>query len=308
MSPTIPTQLAGGERAIVTRAIAKRYGPQTALRDLTLEVPLGAVYLLVGPNGAGKTTTLKVLLDLVRADSGTAEVLGHGVERDGPAIRANIGYVPEHQHWGYGWMRVGRLLEHHARYFATWDHDYATRLIRAFDVALDRQLRKLSKGQARRVHLVMALAHRPPVLLLDEPSDGLDPIMRDEMLGVLAQHLGESETTVVLSTHHPAEVETIADHLGVLREGELRAQLTLETLGRMLRRYRAEVPTGWPGAPTLDGTVLRSVTAQREIQWTVWGDEPAVTQELTASGATIRESTPLSLHEATLTLLAPNGD
>ena len=307
MTGPIPIRLPDGDRAIATRGIAKRFGRQVALRDLTLDVPLGAIYLLVGPNGAGKSTSLKVLLDLVRADDGTAEVFGLDVRTDAPAVRANIGYVPERHDWGYGWMRVGRLLEYHAAYYPTWDRAYAARLTELFELSLDRRLRKLSKGQARRVHLVMALAHRPALLLLDEPTDGLDPVMRDEVLGVLAQHLTESPTTVLLSTHHPTEVETIADHIGVLRDGELRAQVPLATLGRHLRRYRTEVPEGWSSPATLDGAVLRRVVTQREIQWTVWGEEPEITRQLTSSGVVVRESAPLSLHEATLALLDPRG-
>jgi ABC-2 type transport system ATP-binding protein len=265
------------------------------------------VYLLVGPNGAGKSTTLKLLLDLVRATDGTAEVLGLNVRDHAPQVRANIGYVPEQPDWGYGWMSVGRLLEHHARYFSTWDAAYAARLAQIFELRLDRRMRTLSKGQGRRVHLVMALAHRPPLLLLDEPTDGLDPLMRDETLGVLTDHLAETPTTVLLSTHHVEEVERLADHIGVLRGGELRAQMSLAELRRGLRRVRAEVPEGWQGVPTLNGAVLRRVNAPREVQWTVWGAEAEIARQFAAAGATVREVAPLSLLESTLALLNQNG-
>ena len=164
----------------------------------------------------------------------------------------------------------------------------------------------LSKGQARRVHLTMALAHRPPLLLLDEPTDGLDPFMRDETLGVLADHLAESPTTVVLSTHHVEEVEGLADHIGVLRNGELRAQMSRDDLNANLRRYRVEVPDGWSGVGSLNGTVLRRVTAPREVQWTVWGQETEIVQKLSGAGGTVHEVVPLSLIDATLALLNPN--
>jgi ABC-2 type transport system ATP-binding protein len=264
------------------------------------------VYLLVGPNGAGKSTTLKVLLDLVRAEKGTAEVFGLDTRERAPEVRANIGYVPERPDWGYGWMRVGRLLEHHALYYPTWDPNYAARLAQKFELRLDRKMGVLSKGQARRVHLTMALAHRPPLLLLDEPTDGLDPFMRDETLGVIADHLAESPTTVVLSTHHVEEVEGLADHIGVLRNGELRAQMSRDDLNANLRRYRVEVPDGWSGVAALNGTVLRRVAAPREVQWTVWGPEAEIVQKLSGSGGTVREVVPLSLIDATLALLNPN--
>ena len=306
MTSALPTQLRDSELAVDTHGLTKRFGQQVALADVTLQVPTGAVYLLVGPNGAGKSTTLKVLLDLLRADKGSAEVFGLDTRADAPQVRANVGYVPERPDWGYGWMRVGRMLEHHALYYPAWDAGYATRLMHKFDLHTDRKMGVLSKGQARRVHLTMALAHRPPLLLLDEPTDGLDPFMRDETLGVLADHLAESPTTVVLSTHHVEEVEGLADHIGVLRSGDLRAQMSRDDLNSGLRRYRVEVPDGWSGVASLNGAVLRRVTGPREVQWTIWGPEAEIVQKLTGAGGTVREVARLSLIDATLALLNPN--
>lgn len=306
MTSALPTRLRDGDLAVETHGINKQFGDQVALSDVSLQVPVGAVYLLVGPNGAGKSTTLKILLDLMHADQGTAEVFGLDTRARAPEVRANIGYVPERPDWGYGWMRVGRLLEHHSLYYPTWDAGYAEKLAHKFELRMDRKMGVLSKGQARRVHLTMALAHRPPLLLLDEPTDGLDPLMRDETLGVLADHLGETETTVVLSTHHVEEVERLADHIAVLRSGRLRAQMSREDLDAGLRRYRVEVPENWSGVASLDGSVLRRVTGPREVQWTVWGPEADVVQKLSAASGTVREVARLSLLDATLALLNPN--
>ncbi|HEV2643771.1 MAG TPA: hypothetical protein VGT98_13740, partial [Candidatus Elarobacter sp.] len=153
--------------------------------------------------------------------------------------------------------------------------------------------------------LTMALAHRPPLLLLDEPTDGLDPLMRDETLGVLADHLAETQTTVLISTHHVEEVERLADHIGVMRGGELRAQMTIDALARGLRRYRAEVPDAWSGVTSLNGAVLRRASAPREIQWTVWGPEQEIIRQLGHAGANVRDVAPVSLLDATLALLNP---
>ncbi|HXC25064.1 MAG TPA: ABC transporter ATP-binding protein [Gemmatimonadaceae bacterium] len=304
MTSPLPTRLADTDLAVTTQDLSKRYRKQTALNGVSLQVPRGAFYLLVGPNGAGKSTLLKILLDLVRADAGHAELFGLDVQRQGPAARANVGYVPERTEWGYGWMRVGRLLEHHAQYFPAWDYNYAARLADKFQLRLDRQMAVLSKGQARRVHLTMALAHRPPLLLLDEPTDGLDPLMRDETLGVLADHLSDSPSTVLVSTHHVEEVERLADHIGVLRDGELHAQLSLAVLQRDLRSYRVEVPEGWHGVPALNGAVLSRVTAVREVQWTVWGDESDIVRQFAAANGTVREARAVSLLDATVAMLS----
>jgi ABC-2 type transport system ATP-binding protein len=294
--------LDGAPLAIATQALCKRYGKRHALRDVSLQVPTGATYLLIGPNGAGKSTTIKILLDLVRPSSGTAEIVGYGAHADAAMARAHIGYVPEQLSWGHGWMRVGRLLEHHARYFPSWDAQYAGRLTHEFQLQVDQRMDTLSKGQGRRVHLVMALAHRPPLLILDEPTDGLDPVMRDEALGMLGAHMADTPTTVLLSTHHLMEMEHLADHVGVLRDGQLRAQVSLESLRSQLRRYRADIPAGW-ATERLRAVVLRKTTTRDELDWTIWGDEHDVVHELAALGAHVRDSSPLSLNDAALALL-----
>ena len=303
-TPALPTRLESGAFSVTTHDLSKRYREQAALNRVNLQIPEGSVYLLVGPNGAGKTTLIRTLLDLVRPTGGWVEVLGMRPDADGPLIRAQVGYVPERHDWGYGWMRVGRLLEHHAVFFPAWDRAYAERLARLFELPMDRKYGRISKGQARRVQLVMALAHRPALLLLDEPTDGLDPVMRDETVGLLAEHLAETPTTVLISTHLVHEAETLADHVGVLNSGRLRVQLPVSELRRSLRRYRAEVPEGWGGISTLNGEVVRRRQTGREVQWTVWGEEREIVEHFTRSGATVREAAPLSLEEATLALLS----
>lgn len=303
----LPITLATSDLAVATRGLTKQYGDTTALRDVALQVPTGAVYLLVGPNGAGKSTAIRLLLDLACPTSGSVEVFGLNAARNAPTIHANVGYVPERPDWGYGWMRVGRLLEHHSRYFPSWDAQYAAHLTAKFELRTNQKLATLSKGQARRVHLTMALAHRPPLLVLDEPTDGLDPLMRDETLGVLADHLAESPTTVLLSTHHVEEVERLADHIGVLAAGELRAQASIDNVQRELRRYRVEVPADWKGVPSLNGSLLKRVNGGRESQLTVWGPEREVAQAIESSGARVRDAAPLSILEATLALLSTKG-
>jgi ABC-2 type transport system ATP-binding protein len=299
-SPPLTTPL-----AIETRGLQKRYGKLVALNNLSLQVPEGAVYLLVGPNGAGKSTAMKTLMGLIRRDSGDAMVFGLDVERNGPTVRANVGYIPDDATWGYGWMSLQTLFDYHARYYARWDHDYIRRLAKLFRFRLDAKLSSLSKGERRRVHIAMALAHRPPLLLLDEPTDGLDPVMRDETLAMLVDHLAETPTTVLLSTHHVEEVERLAEYIGVIANGELCAQLSFDLLQRELRQYRFQTPNGMPPVPTLQDRVVRRNEAARERIWTIWGDEREVIAALTAAGAVVHDASTLSLLDATLCLLNP---
>jgi ABC-2 type transport system ATP-binding protein len=302
--PALPTRLDGAELAIQTRGVAKRYPPDVvALDALDLQVPRGAVYVLVGPNGAGKSTAMRVLLDLVRADRGTASVLGISTTAQPALARAQVGYVPEVVDTAYGWLTVGGLLKHHAAFYHAWDWAYADALCKRMGLRMDERFRALSKGAARRVALVTALAHRPPVLLLDEPTDGLDPLAREDFGALLVEHMADAPTTILWSTHHVHEAERMADHVGVLRNGRLLLQAPVDTVRAGLRRYHALVPDGWTGAPGLNGDVLVRAASGREITWTVWGDERQVAERLSASGATIREAGRLSLEEAALALL-----
>jgi ABC-2 type transport system ATP-binding protein len=304
LAVALPTLLPAVGAAVVIREVSKKFGKDIALRGLNLQVPEGSVYVLVGPNGAGKSTTLKLLLDLVRPDSGSVEVFGKSPGVDGAWVRSHIGYIPERTEWGYGWMRVGRMLEHHAFYYPGWDRDYAARLVRLFGLKLDRRLGKLSKGLARRVHLTMALAHRPRLLVLDEPTDGLDPLMLDETLGLLMEHVAETPTTVLLSTHQIHEVDRMVDYVGVMREGNLMLQCPRDVLHLMLRRYRCEVPDGWKAVPELRSAVLRVGSFGREVQLSIWGEESEIVERLRGAGAVIRDVAPLTLSDATIALLA----
>ena len=154
------------------------------------------------------------------------------------------------------------------------------------------------------MQLVLALAHRPPLLLLDEPTDGLDHVARNETLSILSEHLADSPTTVVISTHRVYEVEPLVDHVGVLSEGRLLGQLPRNELHGGLLRYWADVPEGWRWPEELRGRVVKRSGAAREIEWTVWGDRDAVTRGLSQAGAAIREVAPLSVDEAAVALLS----
>ena len=290
--------------AVATHGLSMRYGSETALAGVDLRIPEGAVYILIGPNGAGKSTAMKVLLNLERPDAGSAEVFGLDTASHGPEVRAQVGYIAEQHEHDHGWMTCGRLMRHAAAHYPAWDHAYAAHLCDVLGVRRERKVGTLSKGEARRLQFVLALAHRPPLLLLDEPTDGLDPVVRNRTLAQLAEHLADTPTTVVIATHHIHEVESLADHVGVLREGRLVAQMTRDELRRTVVRYRVEVPEGWQPPPELRIASLRRSRAGREVQWTMVGEPGDVTARLAGAGATVRDVTPLALEEAALAFLA----
>lgn len=292
-----------GDWAVATHGLSKRYGRQSALDRVELRVPDGAVYVLVGVNGAGKTTLFKVLMNLERPDAGTAAVFGLDTGGKGPEVRAQVGYVPERQDAPYRSMTCARLLRHVAAFYPEWDHGYADHLIRALGVRPERRVGGLSKGETRRLQLVLALAHRPPLLLLDEPTDGLDPVARRRALALLAEHLADAPTTVLISTHHIEELASLADHVGVLRDGRLVAQMPRDELQRTVRSYHLEAPDGWEPPGQLQATGFRRSSAGRDVRCTLVGEEQDVARRVRLSGARVRQVSTLPLEDAALAFL-----
>jgi ABC-2 type transport system ATP-binding protein len=282
----------------------KRFGREIALDGVELSVPEGGIYLLAGTNGAGKSTLLRTLLNVERPDRGAATVLGFDTQSNGPQVRARTGYVPETGEGTYSWMRSGRFLAHHSGFYPSWDHDYASYLVRVLDVRTESRFATLSKGQARRVQIVAALAHRPPLLLLDELTDGLDPLAREEVLGLLASHFADTGCTAIVSTHLVSEVETLIDHIGVLRSGRLAAQAPTQRVLDRLKRYHLDAPEGWQVPAAIEHAVLRCETGLgRSPRLVAAGDEAEIVAAITAAGAQVREVSRVGLAEAVPILL-----
>lgn len=288
--------------AITTRALSKSYGGSTALNHVDLRVPEGAVYMLAGENGAGKSTLLRLLLNIERATSGQVEVAGLMLPRHGARVRARVGYVPEGFAIGPREMTVGCWLAERAVYYPGWDDAYVDVLCRRLDVNLGSRIGQLSKGQVRRVQTIAALAHCPPLLLLDEPTDGLDPAARDTMLELVSDHLSRTGCTILASTHLIYELDGLADHVGVLSRGKLTTQMARDDLRETLKRYRIRGPEGWEGSADIPDVLHRGQFG-REHAWVICGAEAEVVAHIARSGAEVRAIDPLTLNDAVVHLM-----
>ncbi|MBX3424896.1 MAG: ABC transporter ATP-binding protein [Pirellulales bacterium] len=222
--------------AIEMRHVDKSFRKQRVLADMSLEVDQGTTYAFLGRNGAGKTTTIRMLLGLLQRDAGDVRVLGIDPAVDPLAIRARVGYLAEDQKM-YGWMRVDEIIRFVAPFYKTWDHDLALKYVREFELPLAQKIKTLSKGQTVRLGLVLALAHRPELVILDDPALGLDPVMRRQFNRDLITHLQGEGRTVFYSSHLLYEVEPVADEVAILDHGRVVRQADTETLRRDVKQF-----------------------------------------------------------------------
>ena len=224
------------QAAITIQGLAKSYGNIQALRGVDLEVNRGELYGFLGPNGAGKTTTIRCLLDLIRPQSGTVRVLGLDPHADSVAVRARVGYLP-----GELSLESNLRVEHTLRYFNALrgnkgEWEYVRQLAKRLELDLTMPIKNLSKGNKQKVGVVQALMNRPELLLLDEPTSSLDPLMQQEVHRLLKEAQSHG-ATVFFSSHFISEVEAIAERVGIIRNGLIVEQAEPSQLGSMdLRR------------------------------------------------------------------------
>ena len=222
------------DAVIRTEGLTKHFGRTVALDSLDLTVPAGSVFGFLGPNGAGKTTAIRLLVGLLRPTSGSAQVLGLDVIHDRRAVHREIGYLPGDL--AIDLELTGRqYLDHLGHLRGGVDPAERAELVERFDLDLDRRIGAMSHGNRQKLGIVQACMHRPRVLVLDEPTQGLDPIMQRSFLDLLRDVRGRGDT-VFLSSHVLSEVEDVADHVAVVRDGRLVATTSIDELKQRARR------------------------------------------------------------------------
>lgn len=268
------------DHLLETRSLVKRFGKRTVLSGCDLVVPTGSVTGLLGGNGAGKTTLLRCLLGLAKPDAGSALTFGEQAWDLSAAAKLRLGYVPQTPSL-YGSMQVDRLIAYIGSFYPTWDHVLAERLREQWSIPATAYTGTLSPGETQRLALVLALAHRPELLVLDEPAASLDPVGRRQFLEAVVQS-ASAGVTVLLSTHLCSDLERVADRVAVLKGGRITVQAGVDELKEQVKRLRvsASLPRNLPVAGLLsrrdseDGCVLA-----------VHGDAEALRQRLVSDFA-----------------------
>lgn len=271
--------------AIETQGLTKGFGRVTAVKDLNLEVKTGSIFGFLGPNGAGKTTTIKLLVGLLRPSAGRAWTLGAPAGPEATAIRQRISYVSETQNM-YNYLTVAETVAFCRSFYSNWDDALVRRYLDLFDLPARRQVGRLSKGMRTLLALVLAIAPHPELLILDEPTGGLDPLHRREFLTVILKEISAQGSTVFFSSHILSEVDRVVDHVAILSQGHLLVSRSLDEMKTQEKRIRVlfseNTPADlahWPG-------VRRVVQEGSGYLISVAQDPQELAARLTAAGGT----------------------
>lgn len=249
--------------------VSRSFRNTKALDAVSLEVPAGTVFALLGENGAGKTTLIRILTGFLKADEGSATVLGESCSKSGTAIRRKIGYVSDNPAM-YEWMTAEQIGWFTSAFY---EDGFSTRyyeLVTGFDVPGGVKLKNMSKGQRAKVALALSTAHNPELLILDEPTSGLDPMVRRQFLESMVD-LAALGRTVLLSSHQISEVERVADWVAILAQGQLKVVQPLEVLKNETSIVTATMDDSSATLPLPPGEVLTESQNARQMRWVVRG-------------------------------------
>lgn len=279
------------ELVVNVQNLSRTFGQKTALDRLSLQVPQGCVFGLVGENGAGKTTLLKHLLGLYSAPSGSVSVFGLDPAAEPVKALSRIGYLSEDREMPV-WMRVGEIIRYRGAFYKSWDPTYAEELRKTFDLDPKQKVKSLSRGQLARVGLILALAHRPDLLLLDEPSSGLDPVVRRDILAAIIRTVADEGRTVVFSSHLLDEVQRVSDHVAMINAGKLVLTAPVEEVLRNHVRLTVRFESSRTSPPSIDSALS---CLGDGVEWTVLcnGQRENVRKEIEQlQGEVVEEASP----------------
>ncbi len=279
------------ESLVTVRNLSCRFGRKVALDGVSLDITKGRVFGLMGENGAGKTTLIKHILGALTPKQGEVRVFGVDPTRNPPAVLSQIGYLSEDRDLPK-WMRVKEALRYTQAFYPDWDESYAERLREQFRLPANARIRNLSRGEKAKAGLLLALAHRPQLLLLDEPSSGLDAVARRDILGVVVRSVAEEGRTVVFSSHLLDEVERVVDNVAMIHHGKLALHMPMDELKATHQRRVVAFAEPVATFPALD-CVLHVEGEGREWAVITHGEADVTRSTLEQAGARILdESTP----------------
>jgi ABC-2 type transport system ATP-binding protein len=288
--------------AIEVKGLQYRASSEFAIEDLSLTVPSGALYGFLGPNGCGKTTTIRLLLGLLRRDAGSVSLLGHAVPEALPAALARTGVIPDRPHL-HRYLTVAESLAFHRAFYPGWDARWAGELLKDFRLLPGQRIGRLSKGENAKLMMLLALCQKPDLLVLDEPMDGLDPVIRRDVLSALLDYVSSHGATVFVSSHLVHELERFCDWIGVMDRGRLVVELPMADFRSGNKRIRLADNGGLEPAEAPFTLLTRERDAGSTETWVVRGWRPEMVGWFERGGVAIREVADLDLEDGFVELL-----
>ncbi len=295
---------ADSDYIIETRALSKRYGGKLALDHLDLAIPRGRIHAIVGANGAGKSTLFRILLGFLPPSEGEARILGKDSQHLTPDDRSRIGFVNE-EHTLPNWMRVSQVMAMQRNQYPRWNQQAFDGVIGHYHVLPGQKVGQLSRGERAGFNLALALAQQPELLVLDEPTLGLDVVAKRAFLESLMYSNAADECTVIYCSHQMEEIERVADNLIILEQGRLRNMSAPEDFTARVTHWVADVPFKGPDPRTLPG-LLEVQRLDGLHHYLVLDQDDSFEQLLRAAGARNVQSMPVSLDRAVNAFLAKN--
>ena len=295
---------ANDDFVIETRALSKRYGRKLALDNLDLRIPRGRIHAIVGANGAGKSTLFRILMGFMPPTAGEARILGKDSQQLTPADRARIGFVNE-EHTLANWMRVSQVAAMQKHQYPRWNQQAFDGVIGHYNVLPEQKVGQLSRGERAGFNLALALAQGPELLVLDEPTLGLDVVAKRAFLESLLYSNAADDCTVIYCSHQMEEIERVADNLIILERGQLKNMSAPEEFTSRVSHWVADVPFKGPQLHTVPG-LLEVQRLDGLHHYLVLDQDDGFERFLRESGARNVQSMPVSLDRAVNAFLAKN--
>jgi len=296
--------MTSSDHVIETESLSRHYGRKLALDRLDLRIPRGRIHAIVGANGAGKSTLFRVLLGFLAPSAGEARILGHDCRWLAPADRGRIGFVNE-EHTLPGWMRVDALLRMHRRQYPQWDQRAFDEVIGHYHVLPEQKISQLSRGERAGLNLAFALAQSPELLILDEPTLGLDVVAKRAFLESLMYSSSAERCTTVYCSHQMEEIERVADNLIILERGRLMHMSAPDEFCARVSHWVADIPFKGPEPTTIPGLLERQHIDGLH-HYLVFDQDEDFADFLRGAGARSVNCMPVSLDRAVNAFLAKN--
>jgi len=280
---------------IEVKKLSKSFGKLKALENVNINVNKGSVYGLLGPNGAGKTTFIKHLAGVYRQDVGTIAIDGQPVYEN-PAVKSFLVYIADDLYF-FSQYSIEETARFYATLYPAWSWERFRILKQVFSIDPKRRVIRLSKGMQKQVAFWLGICAMPRVMILDEPVDGLDPVMRKKVWNLVLQDVAERQTTVLVSSHNLRELEDVCDHVGILHNGTVLVEKNLDDLKTDIHKLQVAFAGGVPSDPFKAGTILHRQQSGSILQLIVKGDQERILSEMQQASPVILDILPLTLEE-----------